>query len=111
MRIVNPVHAAVEIPEKCIGKNCAPTLQGLETVFSNVIFKVIGLAGIVFFIMLILGGFKYITAGDEPPKAEAAKKTLTAAVIGLVFIALAFLILKIIETFTGAPVTEFKIVQ
>ena len=86
-----------------------PILKGLEDVFENVIQTVLALAGIAFFIMLILGGFKYITAGDNPQNAEAAKKTLTTAIGGMVLVALAFLILRIIATFTGAGVTEFTI--
>lgn len=86
-------------------------LQDLEGVFGNVVNAVLGLAGIVLFIMLILGGFSYITSGDDPKKVESARNTLTYAIGGMIFIALAYLILKFIETFTGAPVTEFKIFQ
>lgn len=86
-------------------------LQDLEGVFSNVVSVVLGLAGIVLFIMLILGGFSYLTSGGDPKKVESARNTLTYAIGGVIFIALAYLILKFIETFTGAPVTEFKIFQ
>jgi hypothetical protein len=86
-------------------------LQDLEGVFGNVVNAVLGLAGIVLFIMLILGGFSYITSGGDPKKVESARNTLTYAIGGMIFIALAYLILKFIETFTGVPVTEFKIFQ
>ena len=86
-------------------------LSDLEGIFGRVASVAIGLAGVVFFIMLLLGGFKYITAGDEPAKAETAKKTLTTAIIGLVFIALALLFLKVIESITGVTITEFTIRQ
>jgi len=86
-------------------------LQDLEGIFGNVVNAVLGLAGIVLFIMLILGGFSYITSGSDPKKVESARNTLTYAIGGMIFIALAYLILKFIETFTGVPVTEFKIFQ
>jgi len=86
-------------------------LQDLEGVFGNVVSVVLGLAGIVLFIMLILGGFGYITSGGDPKKVESARNTLTYAIGGMIFIALAYLILKFIEVFTGVPVTEFKIFQ
>ncbi len=86
-------------------------LQDLEGVFGNVVNAVLGLAGIVLFIMLFLGGFSYITSGGDPKKVESARNTLTYAIGGMIFIALAYLILKFIETFTGVPVTEFKIFQ
>jgi TRAP-type C4-dicarboxylate transport system permease small subunit len=87
------------------------TFQGLENVFSRVISIVIGLAGLAFFIMLVLGGFKYMTAGGDPKAVESAKNTLTYAIAGLVLIALSYLILVFIEQFTGVNVTEFKIAQ
>ncbi len=86
-------------------------LRDLEGVFGNVVSVVLGLAGIVLFIMLILGGFGYITSGGDPKKVESARNTLTYAIGGMIFIALAYLILKFIEVFTGVPVTEFKIFQ
>ncbi len=87
------------------------TLKDLEVVFGNLVNVVLGFAGVVLLIMLVLGGFKYITSGGDPKKAESARNTLTYAVGGMVFVALAYLILKFIEVFTGAPVTEFKIFQ
>ncbi len=86
------------------------TLQGLEDIFSNVVGAAIGLAGIALFIMLIIGGFKYLTAGGEPPRIESARKTLTYAILGIVFIALSFLFLRFIGVFTGVEdITTFRI--
>src|SRR3989344_6669770 len=92
-------------------ENDVATLGGLEGLFDNVISAALALGGIILFVMLIIGGFTYITAGDDPQNAEAAKKTLTTAIGGMVLIALAFLILRVIATFTGAGVTEFTIFQ
>ena len=86
-------------------------LSDLEKVFGNVVSVALGFAGIVLFIMLIIGGFRYITAGGDPKGVESAKKTLTYAIGGIVLVALAFLILRFIESFTGAQVTQFKIFQ
>jgi len=87
------------------------TLQDLEVVFSRIIEIVLGLAGVVLFLMLIMGGFRFITAGGDPKAIEGAKKTLTYAIGGIVLIALSFLILRFISTFTGVDVTQFKIFQ
>lgn len=84
-------------------------LTKLEGVFSNVVGAVLGLAGIALFIMLIVGGFQYITSGGDPKRAEAARHTLTSAIVGLVLVALAFLILRFIAEFTGADVLNFVI--
>ena len=79
----------------------ASTLKDLEKVFATVVRSVLALAGVVFFIMLIAGGYKYITSGGDPKKTAEAQGTLTWAVGGLVFIALAYLILRLIAAFTG----------
>jgi hypothetical protein len=87
------------------------TLQGFEGVFENIVTIVLGFGGIILFIMLIMGGFRFITAGGDPKAIESAKKTLTYAIGGIVLIALSFLILEFIHTFTGVDVTQFKIFQ
>lgn len=88
-----------------------PTLKGLEAIFNNIVGVVLAFAGIVLFIMLISGGFKYITAGGDPKGVEEAKKTLTYAIGGMVLLAAAFLILRFFEQLTGANVTQFRIFQ
>jgi len=85
------------------------TLKDLEGLFGNVISFVLGFAGITLFIMLLVGGFQFITAGGDPKAVEGAKKTLTYAIIGIVAIAASFLILRFISVFTGVDVTQFRI--
>jgi hypothetical protein len=91
--------------------NDPATLQNLEFVFKRVIEIALGFGGIILFIMLLIGGFRYLTSGGNPKNAEAAKNTLTYAIAGLALVVLAYLILAFIQKFTGAPVTEFKITQ
>lgn len=79
----------------------APLSAGTE-VFESILGAAIPFAGIVLFIMLLWGGFQYITSGGDPKKAGAARNTLTYAIVGIVLIALAYLILVIIAEFTGA---------
>lgn len=85
------------------------TISDLGFLFERVVGYILGFAGIVLFILLLLGGFKYITSGGDPKAVEGAKKTLTYAIGGLVVILLSFLILVIIEDLTGAKVTNFNI--
>ena len=86
-----------------------PPLQGLETVFENVVTSLLALGGIILFLMLLSGGFKYLTSGGDPKATEGAQKTLTYAIGGFVLLAGSFILLKIISTFTGADVTNFTI--
>lgn len=87
------------------------TLEGLECLFRNIISVALTLAGLALFVMLIVGGFQYLTSGGEVEAATKARKTLTYAFFGLVLVVAAFLILRFIEVFTGVTLTEFKITQ
>lgn len=85
------------------------TLRGLEGVFENLIRVALGFAALALFIMLVVGGIRYITSGGDPKTAEAARRTLTYAILGMVLVASAFLILRFIGIFTGADVANFLI--
>jgi len=87
------------------------TLDKLETVFGNLVTSLLALGGIVLFLMLLSGGFKYLTSGGDPKATEGAQKTLTYAIGGLVLLAGSYMILNIIKTFTGADVTNFVITK
>lgn len=89
-----------------------PPLTDLQDIFKNIVSVAIGFAGIGLFVMLIIGGFSYLTAGGDTGKVEGAKKTLTYAIAGMVFIALSYLILKLISSFTGVGgILNFQIRQ
>jgi hypothetical protein len=87
------------------------TLKWFESLFRNVVGVALGFAGIALFIMLLVGGFKYLTAGEDPKAVEEARKTLTYAIGGIILVAAAYLILVFIKQFTGVNVTQFKITQ
>ncbi|HLD41929.1 MAG TPA: hypothetical protein VJB06_02750 [archaeon] len=86
-----------------------PTIQCLEVVFRNILFVAVGLAVLALFVMFLIGGFKYLTSGGDPKATTAAQQTLTYAIMGLGLMSIAFLIFKIIESFTGVNVTTFSI--
>jgi len=85
------------------------TIKDLEIVFGNVVKYAIGFAGIVLFVLLLSGGFKYITSGGDPKAIDAAQKTITYAVLGLILVLVSYLILVLIKTITGVDVTQFKV--
>lgn len=85
---------------KCI-QDGVPTLKCLESVFANILSAVTGLAALSLFVMLLIGGFRYLTSGGEAKAAEGAKNTMTYALLGMALIGLAFLIFNIIARFTG----------
>ena len=68
-------------------------IQDIVTVIVN-IFSVI--VGIVAVIMIIWGGFKYITSGGDSGNITSAKNTIIYAIIGLVVVALAQFIVQFV---------------
>ncbi|MBI3103500.1 hypothetical protein HYZ05_01010 [Candidatus Daviesbacteria bacterium] len=84
-------------------------LEQIEQVFSSVVSVIVGLGFIVLLVMLIWAGFKYLMSGGEPKAVSAAHQTVTWALLGMVFMALAWLILQLIKAFTGIDVTFFDI--
>lgn len=58
---------------------------------------ILGLTGTVAVGFIIVGGFRYITSAGNESQAEAAKETITKAVMGLVFVLLAFVIASTID--------------
>lgn len=85
-------------------------LSDLADVFRSVIGKLLAFGGIVLLIVLLIGGFKYLTAGSDPKAVESAKKTLSSAIIGIVLVVASYLIISLIQQITGANVTEFNII-
>ena len=86
-----------------------PTLKCFEVVFNNLLITS-GMLVIVFlFLMLIAGGFNYLTAFGDPQKIKKAQGTIKYAVIGFILYISAFLILKIIDViFLGNQGNIFK---
>jgi amino acid transporter len=57
-----------------------------ESLAISVINWVLGLLALVAVVLILVGGFRWMTAGGNEEKVESAKKTLYAALIGLVII-------------------------
>lgn len=59
-------------------------------IIARVIRIVLGFLGVVAVIIILLGGFKWMTAGGNEDKAGEARKLIISGVIGLVIILAAF---------------------
>lgn len=89
------------------------TIGSLEQLFSNSVRTIVSLSAVALFLMFIVGGFTFLFSGGDQKKLEQAKGTLTNAIIGMVVIVSAYLILRVIGTFTGTldTITTFQILQ
>lgn len=88
----------------------AATIRCLEPMFKNVVIAVTSLAVLALFFMLIAGGFNFLFAGGDQKKLDAAGKTITGAITGIVIIVAATLILRLVaQVFKVDDVLRFTI--
>lgn len=79
---INPQTGALQ--EQCRGS--------VTPFFVNIVNFLLWGIGIAVVIVLIYGGFTYVTAGADPNRADLAKKIIIGAVIGAVIVAAALII-------------------
>ncbi|HEY5668312.1 MAG TPA: pilin [Candidatus Saccharimonadales bacterium] len=82
------------------GANCNSSVSAGSTGLNNVITDIVNIfsmiVGIVSVIMIIYGGFRYVTSGGDSGNVSSAKNTIIYAVIGLVVVALAQFIVQFV---------------
>ena len=57
-----------------------------RVIAASIINVILGFLGIIAVVIVLMGGFKWMTAGGNEDKIEEAKKLMSAGVIGLVII-------------------------
>jgi hypothetical protein len=77
----------------CEGDDASDKVTGMVTWVINIISWIVGIVSVV---MIIWGGFQYITSGGNDTKVTSAKNTILYAIIGLVIVALAQIIVKFV---------------
>jgi hypothetical protein len=83
------------------GNTCTPgddaggaqKIQDIVTLIVNIFSVVVGIVAVI---MIVVGGFKYITSGGDSGNITSAKNTIVYAIIGLVIVALAQFIVKFV---------------
>ncbi len=68
------------------------TGSSMEQIIGTFIGTLIGLLGIVFVVLLVYGGFIWMTAQGSEEKIKKAKSIISSAVIGLVVVTMAYAI-------------------
>ncbi len=65
---------------------------GLEDSIARVINIALGFLGLISVIIILLGGFKWMTSGGDGEKIKGAKKLIGAGVVGLAIVLAAYAI-------------------
>lgn len=85
----------------CLSPEGVATLNCIPVVFQNFVAALLAVVGAVSLIMIIVSGYKYMTARGDAKQLEGAKHTLFYAIIGLVVVLFSFLIINLIADLTG----------
>ena len=86
----------------------AQTFPHFGDIVTVIVKNAVVFAGIISFVLLILGGFGIIVGGGsgDTKQLEQGKKAVTGAVIGLLIVVLSVLIVQVIATITGADILK-----
>ncbi len=89
----------------CTDPNAAPTVSATERVtgIAQQVIRIFSyVVGIISVIMVIVGGFQYVTSGGDSGKVTTAKNTIMYALIGIVIVALSQIMVNfVLEKFVG----------
>ena len=77
----------------CSGSNSTDNLQNTAKAVVNWMSIIVGIVAVI---MVIYGGFRYITSGGDSNNVSSAKSTLIYAIIGLIIVALAQVIVHFV---------------
>jgi hypothetical protein len=69
------------------------------------------IAGVLVFAYLIWGGIQWITSGGDKTATQAARDRITAALVGLAIIAIAYALTRLLGAFFGINFTSFNITK
>jgi hypothetical protein len=78
----------------------ASTLSGL---IISIIKIILSLAGLIAVLVLIIGGFRYVTSFGNEDQVGQAKKMIINAIIGIVIIILSFVIVTVVSNVALRP--------
>lgn len=84
-------------------------LDDIAKIISNIIKLLAPAAAVAFFVMLLFGGFKFMTSGGDPKAVGAARSTLTFAIIGIILVIASWLILVLVKNITGVDTTTINL--
>lgn len=105
----NVAHAAMDVNDyfgtdssgTAVSGNTFATSAGLSsgdlpTTIASLIRVVLGVLGIIAVVIILIGGFKWMTSGGNDEKVKSARKVMTSGIIGLVIVLSAFAIAQFV---------------
>jgi hypothetical protein len=95
-----------------MASNLGPPPAGipqLEQIFSRVLFLSVGIAFVALTVLLVYAAIKFLTSGGDKKSIQTAWGIITWAFLGIFFMGLAWVIILLIQEFTGVQLTRFSL--
>jgi len=86
----------LETEQDCPNNQTGDATGDVNSLITTIINVFSFVVGVVAVIMIIAGGFRYISSGGDSNKITSAKNTIIYAIIGLVIVALAQIIVQFV---------------
>ncbi len=80
-------------PQTCDDPQPEDNINNLITTVVDIFSAVVGIVAVL---MILYGGFRYITAGGDSSKITSAQQTIIYAIVGLVIVALAQIVVRFV---------------
>ena len=110
-KVVSPLifqAVALSIPPAAFAQTLVPTeltpINNIINIVRTAIRFILIIAFVAAFVMLLIGGIRWILAGGDEKAVAGARGTITAALIGLVIVLVAYAIIRLVETFFGVTI-------
>ena len=80
-----------------------PPVTDIAATISGLVTTIIGLIGVVFFLLLLYAGVLYMTSAGDGDKVDKAKKLITSAIIGIIIVFSAYALASFVEGVLKTP--------
>lgn len=91
-----PAIASAAVTIENVGGSLGLGSADLKQTVLNIITFVLGLLGLIAVIMILYGGFIWLTAGGNEDKVSSAKRIISSAIVGLVVILISWAIVNFV---------------
>jgi len=101
LAVAIPADAQTAFSVESVGSKLGLGDADLKDTVLNILNLVLGLLVLVAVVMIIIGGFTWLTAAGNEEKVDRAKKIISAAVIGLIIVLLAWAVVIFVARTTS----------
>jgi hypothetical protein len=90
-------------------QNGVATIGGIGCILENILGGALRLIGLVAFMMIAFGAFRWLSSGGDAKALDGAKQTISMAILGLVIAAGAWFIFALLQSVTGLDLSNFSL--